>query len=69
MPHSTEPRETVKMLVLETDETHPDTMKERGGFGSVFRELFTNAGNKHDPPLGVELDMHFVVDDPVCRLF
>ena len=28
--------ETVKMLILETDETHPKTMRERGGFGEII---------------------------------
>lgn len=59
------PNETVKILVLETDETHPDTMKEKGGFGVIFHELMTEAGNSHEPPLNVEIDMHFVVHDPV----
>lgn len=62
-------RETVKILVLETDETDPRTKKKHGGFGDVFRDLFQTAGRSHEPPLGVELDMHFVVDDPVCRHF
>ncbi|KAM3425557.1 putative glutamine amidotransferase-like protein C13C5.04 [Cercospora zeina] len=57
-------QETVKMLVLETDETDPKTMRERGGFGEIIDRFFTNAGNSHDPPLGIETDMHFVVDDP-----
>ena len=55
------------MLVLETDETHPDTMEEDGGFGKIVDRLFTTAGNNHDPPLGIEVDMHFVVEDEVCR--
>ncbi|KJX93104.1 class I glutamine amidotransferase-like protein [Zymoseptoria brevis] len=57
-------RETVKILVLETDETDPRTKKKHGGFGDVFRDLFQTAGRSHEPPLDVELDMHFVVDDP-----
>jgi hypothetical protein len=58
-------QDNIKMLVLETDETHPETMKNQGGFGDLFRELFDNAGRKHEPPLHIDIDMHFVVDDPV----
>ncbi|KAF2215627.1 hypothetical protein CERZMDRAFT_109549 [Cercospora zeae-maydis SCOH1-5] len=57
-------RETVRMLVLETDETHPKTMREIGGFGEIIDRFFTHAGDSHDPPLGTETEMHFVVDDP-----
>ncbi|KAI5356633.1 putative glutamine amidotransferase domain containing protein ChyE [Septoria linicola] len=57
-------RETVKMLVLETDETHPKTMKESGDFGQIINRFFTEAGENHDPPLGIETDMHFVVEAP-----
>lgn len=56
--------EYVKMLVLETDDPHPDTLQEKGSFGEIFHSLFTEAGDKHDPPLKVDTDMHFVVDDP-----
>jgi hypothetical protein len=59
------PNETVKVLVLETDETHPKTMEEKGGFGVIFNELMTDAGHMHDPPLEVDVDMRFVVDNPV----
>jgi GMP synthase-like glutamine amidotransferase len=54
----------IKLLVLETDEPHPETKDERGSFGKIFHNLFAEAGCNHDPPLGVETDMHFVVDDP-----
>lgn len=56
-------KDTIKMLVLETDATHPETQQRRGGFGQVFKQLFEQAGDAHDPPLGVETDMHFVVED------
>lgn len=62
------PNETVNVLVLETDQTHPQTMKEKGGFGVIFRELMTEAGHSHHPPLDIDIDMHFVVDDPVLHL-
>ncbi|EME83225.1 uncharacterized protein MYCFIDRAFT_65618 [Pseudocercospora fijiensis CIRAD86] len=52
------------MLVLETDEPHPETMKHRGRFGEIMDRLFRAAGDRHDPPLGIETDMRFIVDDP-----
>jgi hypothetical protein len=55
-------RETIKMLVLETDVPHPETQQRRGNFGHVFKQLFEQAGDAHDPPLGVETDMHYVVE-------
>ncbi|CAK1357704.1 putative glutamine amidotransferase-like protein [Cercospora beticola] len=57
-------RETVKMLVLETDEPDPRTVEEKGGFGEIGDRFFTKAGDNHDPPLGIETDTHFVVEDP-----
>jgi hypothetical protein len=59
---------TVKMLVLETDEPHLKTMQECGSFGEIIGNLFKKAGEEHDPPLGIETDMHFVVEDPVCQM-
>jgi len=57
-------RQNVTILVLETDEPHPDTQQEHGSFGDIFRRLFIQAGENHDPPLEVELRQHFVVEDP-----
>lgn len=37
----------VRMLVLETDEPHPDTQEEKGGFGEILNELLTEAGQSH----------------------
>lgn len=56
-------RETVRMLVLETDATHPETYERRGSFGDVFHQLFEKAGDAHEPPLGIETDIHYVVED------
>ena len=53
----------VRMLVLETDEQHPDDHKESGTFGDVLDSLFKKACDKHDPPLGVETVIRFVVED------
>ncbi|KAL8998138.1 MAG: hypothetical protein Q9169_002759 [Polycauliona sp. 2 TL-2023] len=53
----------VRMLVLETDEQHPDDHQERGSFGDVFDSLFKKAGHQHDPPLGVETVIRFVAED------
>lgn len=57
------PRGTVRLYILETDEPHPDTQAERGSFGNVLHELFTEAGSLHRPPLKVEAEMHYVVED------
>ncbi|KAI7285558.1 class I glutamine amidotransferase-like protein [Hortaea werneckii] len=56
--------ETIKMLVLETDSPHPHTLQETGSFGQVFSHVFKAAGQNHNPPLGIDVDMHYVVDDP-----
>jgi len=55
------------MLVLETDEAHPDDHNEQGSFGQVLDKLFKTAGDNHDPPLGVETTMRFVVEDKEHR--
>ncbi|KAF2227846.1 hypothetical protein BDZ85DRAFT_300682 [Elsinoe ampelina] len=57
-------RDTIRMLVLETDENHPADKREKGGFGDIFTTLFRNAGDKHSPPLGIDVERHYVVDDP-----
>ncbi|RYP86368.1 hypothetical protein DL769_000752 [Monosporascus sp. CRB-8-3] len=51
---------SVRMLVLETDEAHPDTQEEIGSYGAIMKELFREAGEEHDPKLGIETVMHFV---------
>ena len=53
----------VRMLVLETDEQHPDDHEERGSFGDVFDSLFKRAGDEHDPPLGIETIIRFVAEN------
>ena len=50
------------MLVLETDETHPDTQEETGSFGVVLGELLKKAGDEHEPSLGIETAMQYVVE-------
>lgn len=52
----------VRMVVFETDEPHPDTQEEKGSFGDVLDKLFKTAGDNHDPPLGIETKMRFVVE-------
>lgn len=52
----------VRMLVLETDAVHPDTHKEIGSFGEVFNDLLVRAGDTHDPPLGIETMMQYIVE-------
>lgn len=50
------------MMVLETDEPHPDDHDEHGSFGHTLDHLFKTAGDRHDPPLGIETAMKFVVE-------
>ncbi|KAG9199704.1 hypothetical protein G6514_008259 [Epicoccum nigrum] len=52
----------VRMLVLETDAVHPDTHKEIGSFGEVFNDLLVRAGDAHDPQLGIETIMQYIVE-------
>lgn len=52
----------IRMMVLETDEPHPNTRETQGSFGDVLDSLFKKAGDAHDPPLGIETSMHFVVE-------
>lgn len=56
--------ESIHMLVLETDEPHPETQERKGSFGEIFHSLFTEAGSQHEPPLNVTTSMHYIVDDP-----
>jgi hypothetical protein len=51
------------MLVLETDDPHPDTKQDKGSFGDVFGELFKKAGDAHEPSLGIETVIQYVVED------
>lgn len=53
----------VRMLVLETDEPHPATQKARGSFGDIMNELFQKAGEEHDPKLGIETMMQYIVEE------
>lgn len=53
----------VKMIVLEVDEPHPDDLEEKGSLGKILERHFVRAGRNHDPPLGVEVDQRFVVED------
>ncbi|PWN43844.1 class I glutamine amidotransferase-like protein [Ceraceosorus guamensis] len=64
MTSSATSSDTLRMLVLETDDPHPKTLSERGSFGQIFHDLFESAGSSHSPhPLKIETSMHFVVDD------
>jgi GMP synthase-like glutamine amidotransferase len=54
----------VHILVLETDEPHPETQQEKGSFGEIIHSLFNQAGQEHSPPLRVTTSMHYVVNDP-----
>ncbi|KAL5405087.1 hypothetical protein PMIN03_008679 [Paraphaeosphaeria minitans] len=52
----------VRMLVLETDDPHPDTQEERGSFGEVLNDLLVEAGEQHDPKLAIETIIHYAVE-------
>ncbi|KAI1881300.1 hypothetical protein JX265_000126 [Neoarthrinium moseri] len=54
---------TIRMMVLETDEPHPDTVAERGTFAQIVHDHFSKAGREHDPPLGIETVNRFVVTE------
>ncbi|CAI6331434.1 unnamed protein product [Periconia digitata] len=54
--------EKVRMLVLETDDPHPDTKQEEGSFGEVLSNLLKRAGDQHEPSLGIETAMQYVVE-------
>lgn len=57
-------KDEVHMLVLETDEPHPETQSRKGSFGDIIHSLFNEAGHAHNPPLKITTSMHYVVDDP-----
>lgn len=58
----------VRLLVLETDEPHPDDHREKGSLGEILHRHFRDAGRAHDPPLAVETDQVFVVTDKGGRV-
>jgi GMP synthase-like glutamine amidotransferase len=51
------------MIVLEVDEPHPDDQKEKGSLGEILDRHFVKAGKAHDPPLGVQVDMRYIVEE------
>lgn len=53
----------VRIIVLETDEAHPDTHEEKGSFGEILHSHFQHAGAEHVPTLAVDTDIKFVVED------
>lgn len=58
----------VRLMVLETDQPHPDTQNERGSFGEILHTHFSQAGAAHHPALGVETDQVFVVTEQGGRM-
>jgi hypothetical protein len=52
----------VRMLVLETDEPHPDTQEKQGSFGKILNDLLSRAGEAHQPKLAIETVMQYVVE-------
>lgn len=55
--------EKIRILVLETDDLHPETQKEKDGFGGILGELFKKAGDDHEPSLGVETVIQYIIED------
>lgn len=55
--------DSVRMLVLETDQGDSQTQENRGTFAQRFDEVFKNAGDAHDPPLGIHTIMRFIVEE------
>lgn len=55
--------EKIRILVLETDDLHPETAQEKDGFGGILGELFKRAGDEHDPSLGVETVIQYIIED------
>jgi hypothetical protein len=53
----------VRMMVLETDEPHPETKSRRGTFGQILHHHFADAGAAHDPPLGIKTDTRYIVTE------
>jgi hypothetical protein len=60
--------EKVRIIVLETDEPHPDDHREKGSLGELMHDHFVRTGEAHDPPLGVETDQIFVVTEKGGRI-
>lgn len=53
----------VRMMVLETDEPHPQSQERKGTYGENLHRHFKAAGDEHKPRLGIETDIRFVVAD------
>jgi GMP synthase-like glutamine amidotransferase len=56
------------MLFFEKDEPHPDTQEEKGSFGQVLHNLLRQAGEEHDPELGIETEMQYCVEPDGGRI-
>lgn len=61
--HETPSKDVVKLMVLETDEPHADTIESRGSFGEILFHHMFKAGQAHHPPLGIEVDYQHVVTE------
>ncbi|KAK5958813.1 hypothetical protein OHC33_000656 [Knufia fluminis] len=64
IPSDADTKDAVHILVLETDEPHPETADRKGDFSDIFHDLFTKAGAEHKPPLKITTSDHYIVDDP-----
>ncbi|KAI0394984.1 class I glutamine amidotransferase-like protein [Xylariaceae sp. FL0594] len=57
----------VRMLVLETDDLHPAS-SEPSGVGQVLAQLFKDAGDQHEPTLGIETMIRYIIEDKGGRV-
>ncbi|KAK4454260.1 gmp synthase [Podospora aff. communis PSN243] len=59
---------TIGMMILEADEPHPETSERKGTFAEILHRHFVDAGDAHDPPLGVASNNVFLVSERGGRI-
>ncbi|KAI0016995.1 GMP synthase [Xylariomycetidae sp. FL0641] len=62
------PARKIRMMVLETDDPHPEIRETKGSYSDILHRQFAEAGRRHRPPLGVETDSRYVVGDKGGRV-
>ena len=63
LPKHGHEKDMIRLMVLETDEPHPETQGEKGSFGEILHHHMTKAGEDHHPPLGIETDQVYIVTE------
>jgi GMP synthase-like glutamine amidotransferase len=61
-------RPVVRMMVLETDQPHPEFREQKGHYSDVLHRHFQKAADHHEPPLNVKTDSRFVVTEKGGKL-